>query len=93
MCYLIFELGDLVLVLLVLRLHVLLEGLKLPTQLLNLLFDVRIKALFLVDCLGHFENLPVLILDHLLLVGQEPFVFLVFSLNLLMIYISQGFIM
>jgi hypothetical protein len=38
--YLIFELGDLILALLVLRLHVLLEGLELPAQLLDLLFDV-----------------------------------------------------
>jgi hypothetical protein len=38
--YLIFELGDLILAFLVLCLHVLLEGLKLPAQLLHLLFDV-----------------------------------------------------
>jgi hypothetical protein len=38
--YLIFELGDLVLAFLVLGLHVLLEGLELPAQLLDLLFDV-----------------------------------------------------
>jgi hypothetical protein len=38
--YLIFELGDLILALLVLGLHVLLEGLELAAQLLHLLFDV-----------------------------------------------------